>query len=210
MAIVSDLKKLVPMPVKRLYRRHRNKRVIELWEKEGMPVPPPHALKQSVVSAYQRKYGCDTLVETGTYHGAMVEAQMPNFKTIYSIEIDHGLWSEQAERFRKRSSVHIIEGDSGMMLKTIVPELTSPAVFWLDGHYSGTGTGKGSKDCPIYEELDAIFGSDYNHVLLIDDARCFDGTSDYPTIPELFQFVKLRRPGATTDVKHDIIRIVLN
>lgn len=209
MAFVSNIRKLVPMPVKRLYRSHRNKRVIEQWRKDGSPVPPPHALKQNVVTTYQKKYGCDTLVETGTYHGAMVEAQLPNFKTIYSIEIDHGLWSEQSTRFRNQPSVHIIEGDSGQMLKTIVPKLKGAAVFWLDGHYSGTGTGKGSKECPIYEEFDAIFSSNFNHILLIDDARCFDGTCDYPTMAELSQYVKSRRPNASIEVKDDIIRIVL-
>jgi hypothetical protein len=209
MTLVSDLKRLVPMPVRRMYRSQKNRQAIRQWEKDGMPVPPPHALKQLVVKTYQRKYGCHTLVETGTYMGAMVDAQIPNFKTIYSIEIDHGLWAAQHERFKGRPSVHIIEGDSGVMLRTIIPQLDAAAVFWLDGHYSGTGTGKGSKECPIYEELNVIFESPYNHILLIDDARCFNGTSDYPTIEELFDFVRSRRPGAKMEVENDIIRIVV-
>src|SRR5690606_6000061 len=193
MTLVSDLKRLVPMPVRRMYRSQKNKQVIRQWERDGMPVPPPHAVKQQVVKTYQREYHCRTLVETGTYMGAMVDAQLPNFDTIYSIEIDHDLWAAQFQRFRNRPSVHIIEGDSGEILKSIVPLLYEPALFWLDGHYSGVGTGKGSKDCPIFEELAAIFDSPYNHILLIDDARCFDGTSDYPTIEDLSDYVRGRR-----------------
>jgi hypothetical protein len=174
-----------------------------------MPVPPPHALKQNVVKSYQRQFSCDTLVETGTYHGAMVEAQLPNFKTIYSIEIDPTLWATQFERFKKYSSIHILPGDSSTVLKTIVPDLKRAAVFWLDGHYSGQGTGKGLKECPIYEELDAVFSSEYNHILLIDDARCFDGTCDYPTLQELSQYIYSKRPQSKMEVKNDIIRIVL-
>jgi hypothetical protein len=41
---------------------------------QGKPVPPPHFVKQSVVRKYAKKFRIEVLVETGTYHGAMVEA----------------------------------------------------------------------------------------------------------------------------------------
>ena len=50
-------------------------------------------------------------------------------------------------------------------------------------------TAKGSKFCPIYEELNAIFTSIDKHCLLIDDARLFNGADDYPTLDELKGFI---------------------
>lgn len=79
------------------------------------------------------------------------------------------------------------------MLKRIVNELKEPAIFWLDGHYSGGVTAKGDKFCPIYEELEAILDSNFNHIIIIDDLRSFVGQDDYPTISELREFVSVRK-----------------
>jgi hypothetical protein len=55
-----------------------------------------------------------------------------------------------------------------------VRQLQEPALFWLDGHYSGVDTGKDELDTPVSAELEAILGSPVKgHVILIDDARCF-------------------------------------
>jgi len=49
------------------------------------------------------------------------------------------------------------------------------ALFWLDGHYSGESTAHGAETTPIYEELQQIFDADNRgHVIIIDDARCFE------------------------------------
>lgn len=77
----------------------------------------------------------------------------------------------------------------------------------MDGHYSDGITARGEKDCPIYEELEAILGEKpMDHVLLIDDARCFVGQGDYPTIEALTAFVQRKRPHYQLAVKNDIIR----
>ena len=92
------------------------------------------------------------------------------------------------------------------MLSQIVNKLSEPAIFWLDGHYSAGMTAKGDKECPIYEELEAIFaGKNLNHVLLIDDARCFVGQGDYPTIDELTKFIRKHNPAYKLEIKKDII-----
>src|ERR1051325_2291173 len=44
------------------------------------------------------------------------------------------------------------------------------------------------------------------HVILIDDARCFDGTHDYPTIDELRRAVLNIRPDWLFETANDIIR----
>ena len=69
---------------------------------------------------------------------------------------------------------------------------------------------QGKKECPVYDQLEIIF----NNVIaakyiLIDDARCFDGTNDYPTIKELNDFVGKKEKGLKVEILNDIIHIYL-
>ena len=71
-------------------------------------------------------------------------------------------------------------------------KLKQPCLFWLDAHYSAGVTAKGAIDTPIEKELKHIFRHEYahRHVLLIDDARVFKGTNDYPTIQTIEAMTK--------------------
>lgn len=181
---------------------------IQQWEKQGKPSPPPHIFKQRSIIEHAKQYNCSTLVETGTYMGDMVFAQLNNFMKIYSIELSDYLWRLAVNRFKEYPFVSILQGDSASVLPTLVPALTESAVFWLDGHYCGGITAQADVFCPIYGELEAIFKSPLSHIILIDDARCFDGTYDYPTYEELCAFVKKHRPLSTVIIRNDIIRIL--
>lgn len=182
------------------------------WILCGRPVPPPHSAKQRAIRHYGALYGLSTLVETGTYKGDMVAAQIRNFDRIYSIELSKELADKAVRRFAAYPQVTIMQGDSGKVLHEIVPRLDGPALFWLDGHYFGGLSVRGETDCPIFEELEAVFSSPYAHVLLIDDARCFTGTGkwvEYPTLEKLQQFILSRRPGSRIEVRDDLIRVEL-
>jgi len=214
MTINDSLKKIVrpfvPEKVLNSLRQKRAKKEIDQWRNAGCPSPPPHVVKQITVGEYQQKYGYSTLIETGTYMGEMVEAQKTRFKKIFSIELGVNLFNRARKRFYKDKHVNIVEGDSGRVLSTILKALNEPAIFWLDGHYSDGETAKGEKECPIFEELAAIFSSRrFNHILLIDDARCFTGDGDYPTVDKLSEFVKGKNNQYQIAVKHDIIRCVI-
>ena len=109
------------------------------------------------------------------------------------------------------SNVDIIQGDSGKVFPAILPQIEEPCLFWLDGHYSAGITAKGQLETPIIEELQAIFNhpEKTNHVILIDDARCFTGENDYPELSELKELVAKNLPNHIWEVKDDIIRISL-
>ena len=177
------------------------------WERNGKPVPPPHIVKQMAIDAYRKKYQLDILVETGTYLGDMVEAQRASFKKIYSIELSEKLFDKAGKRFKEFTQIKILHGDSGVVLNKLLPEIDKPALFWLDGHYSGGITAQGNKDCPVPEELNAILKSKFDHVILIDDARLFNGTNDYPTIDEIKAMIEASGKKFTIETKDDIIRI---
>ena len=44
------------------------------------------------------------------------------------------------------------------------------------------------------------------HVVLIDDMRDFNGTGGYPTVDELVRWIHSNDPGATVNVRDDILR----
>lgn len=178
------------------------------WSLSGKPLPPPHLIKQRMILDALDQYKPGILVETGTLLGDMVEAMKSRFQRIYSIEISPELARRAKQRFAGDSHVEIIENDSAIALKELVPMLDAPALFWLDGHYSGGNTGKGEKETPIMEELETVLASALPHVVLVDDARCFGTEKDYPSLAELETFVKSRRPDVRLFVKHDCIHIL--
>lgn len=191
-------------------REQQNSKDLKNWERNGCPVPPPHIVKQNAIAEYQKKYGYSVMIETGTYYGDMVEAQKKRFQKIISIELSVELSQKAQKRFLKDKNITIVQGDSGKILAKILENVDEPAIFWLDGHYSSGVTAKGNKECPIFEELDGIFSSKpFEHILLIDDARCFTGKGDYPTIEELTEYVKNKNGKYNLEVRNDIIRFVI-
>jgi hypothetical protein len=177
------------------------------WEKEGRPLPPPHIVKQMVINEYRKKFHTEILVETGTYFGDMVEAQKNNFQKIYSIELSKKLFAKAERRFKSFPQIEILNGDSGVLLNRLIPKITKPALFWLDGHYSGGITALGNKACPVPEEINAILKSNFDHVILIDDARLFNGTNDYPAIDEIKSIFQTKEKNYNIVIQDDIIRV---
>lgn len=186
-------------------RKQINSELIDKWEKSGKPSPPPHAIKQGRIIEYKNNFNLNTLVETGTFQGEMIEAQRKNFSNIYSIELSPEYFKKAEVKFKRFKHIQIIQGDSAKKLKEVTSMLVSPSLFWLDGHYSGGNTAKGNLNCPIYEELDAIFSGKFDHVLVIDDAKDFNGTEDYPTIETLKAYVASKRPNYLMDVRDNMI-----
>ena len=177
------------------------------WEKSGRPLPPPHIVKQKAIEEFREKFHTEILVETGTFLGDMVEAQRNKFQKIYSIELSDKLFLKAEKRFRDHLHIKILHGDSGTILNKLIPEINKPALFWLDGHYSGWITAKGAKECPVPEELEAILKSPLPHIILIDDARLFNGTHDYPTIGQIEEIIRSNNRQYFIDTKNDIIRL---
>lgn len=176
------------------------------WIAFGRPLPPPHVVKQKAVEEYGKKYNINTLIETGTFRGDMVFSQRENFSKLISIELDNILYKDARNKFKKYENIEIVQGDSGRVLKSICSNLKEPCLFWLDGHYSEGFTAKGKTDTPVTDELEAIFTNDLNHIILIDDARFFNGEKDYPSVKFLKGYVQSKRKDYLTEIKDDIIR----
>jgi hypothetical protein len=201
------LKLIVPDSILETRIRKGIKRQLEQWHYDGCPFPPPHIVKQITIAYYQKKYSISTLIETGTYIGDMIEAQKKRFKRIFTIELSSVLYEKAKSRFAYDKNIVLLHGNSGQVLPNLLKEINEPAIFWLDGHYSGGITAKGTKDCPILEELKAIFeNSKFENVLLIDDARLFIDKADYPSIGKLNDYIRSKNKSYEMEIKNDIIR----
>ncbi|NHI94753.1 MAG: hypothetical protein EAX96_19840 [Candidatus Lokiarchaeota archaeon] len=185
----------------------KRKEIIE-WKENGKPNTLPSHLKHQIILNYAKKFSLYTLIETGTYYGDTIHATKNHFKSIYSIEISKKLFNIASKKFSPYNFIHIIHGDSSEKLKYVLSKTYDRCLFWLDGHYSGGITEKGKKETPIIEELKQILNHPIkNHVILIDDARLFGKSKNYPTLPEIKKIFLDNNSAWKINMKNDIIRI---
>ena len=145
-------------------------------------------------------------LETGTYYGDTVAAIKDMYRSVISIEVDPALQQKACVRFSGDSKVQIVLGDCAKKLPEILATLLEPAVFWLDGHYSGGETGKGEIEDPILISLSQIAAHPVKgHVIFIDDARTFDGREGRPDISAVFNSIKKIDSRYIIRVQNDII-----
>jgi hypothetical protein len=176
-----------------------------MFSPAGVASPGPY--KRWVIRSYARKCRTPIFVETGTLYGDTIEAVRRSFSEVYSIEIEPSLAEAAKVRFEDDQRVSIIVGDSATEMATLTARLDSPTLFWLDGHYSGAGTGRGDEDSPLRQELTTVLTTVPSCVVLIDDARFFGTDNGYPSERELAELVSTLRPNSTVEIKRDIVRI---
>jgi hypothetical protein len=218
---IKTLENLVPQSrniIKRMdvYRELKNGArneiyLTEEYSKNKLFVPVPHIVKEKLINQYAKKYGTKVFIETGTYLGIMINALKDSFDTLYSIELSEVLYKRALKLFKKYKKINIIYGDSGSVISIVIAGLNEPALFWLDGHYSGGVTEKADIETPIMKELECIFTHPIkNHLILIDDARLFIGKRDYPTLEVIRDFTAKHLKDFSFTVQDDILIIINN
>ena len=176
------------------------------WNLRGRPVIPPPSWKQRLVRRYARRFSLELLYESGTWYGDMVAACRRCFAEIYSTELDGDLYRLARERFAGDDHVHLIRGDSAVVLPQVLERIDRPCLFWLDGKAMVGGV-SGPVKTPVRDELAAILAHPVEgHVVLIDDARLFTGRGDYPSRAELEETVRAARPDWVVEVRDDVVR----
>ena len=185
------------------------RRKLQTQTAAGRPAPPPQAVKYDVIRAQARKAGIRQFVETGTWRGDSVFNLRRDFAALHSIELSPELYRENARKLRHISHIHLYQGDSASVLPNVAAAIAEPTLFWLDGHFSGSGTAKGRKDTPVFEELEWLLKrAPGENIVLIDDARLFTGEADYPTLEQIAAMSHCARTGSRCFVENDIIHLV--
>jgi len=114
-----------------------------------------------------------SFVESGTYKGESIFNLEPYFDKLYTIEIKKEFYDDVRSRY-EGDKITFLLGDSSTLIGTVCSSLTENTIFFLDGHWSSDGTGKGIKDCPLYEELQSIMTElKQKAIVIIDDVRLF-------------------------------------
>ena len=120
-------------------------------------------------------------IETGTYHGGTILPLEKHFNELHTIEIKEEFFVNVKNKYNKsislrneKKKINFHLGDSSKVLAKLCPKIKNNTIFFLDGHWSSGNTGKGDKDCPLYEELQCIMSHHkHNSIVIIDDCRLF-------------------------------------
>lgn len=150
----------------------------------------------------------EVFVETGTFRGDTAVWASTRFARVVTIEASPACWEMAEPNLRGRANVVQLRGHSKAELPRVIGELKSPAVFWLDAHWSGGVTHGVNDECPIVAELEAIRRCPVPCAVLIDDARFFASpppsphqVEAWPGFPELFALLA----GTYVTVFDDVI-----
>lgn len=72
------------------------------------------------------------------------------------------------------NQIELINSDSVLGLKELLPTINEPCCFWLDAHAGASKYARGPKDVPLLDELEIITNHHIkNHIIAIDDAHMF-------------------------------------
>lgn len=132
-------------------------------------VGPPNEL----INKLRDIFSISNFVETGTYKGNTAYWASRIFDYVIMIEASESLYKEVTEKYHHVKNIEFIYGDSREKLRGVIAKLDEPSIFWLDGHWSGNTTYGVNNQCPLIEEIEIINSSEYEHFILIDDARYF-------------------------------------
>jgi len=145
------------------------------------------------------KYPNPYFVETGTYLGEGIQRALDaGFPQVYSIELSPKYHQKAQRKFRKKPNVHLVFGDSGVMLKQVIASIHAPITFWLDGHWSAGDTAKAGSITPLLDELESIRQHPIKtHTIMIDDVRCFGAPFDGVTFEQTVAKLREINPNYT-------------
>lgn len=144
--------------------------------------------------------GSNSFIETGTFKGDTAKWASTHFEKVFTIENSREIYKETTEHLSDIKNIEFRFGHTREQLVKIVPTLNLPGIFWIDAHWCG-GASYGQQDeCPVVDEIQIINTSDYQHCILIDDARLFmeppphpHNANSWPDITELLNVLNEKK-----------------
>jgi len=140
-----------------------------------------------------RSCNLNVVIETGTFLGDTANFLAARGYSVITVEIEPRIAAWARARFDGFANVRVVEGDSGLLMTGLIADLDQPALFYLDGHYSGGETGKGQHETPVVKEVEVILrDAPSGSFVIIDDARCFGRLKDYPSLIDFLSSLRDR------------------
>lgn len=171
-------------------------------------------IPQEITVALSRLNDASIFIESGTFHGKTTKWAAMHFEFVHTIERSDNLYRLHSSELANIKGVTPHLGDSRDILPKILTAVKDKkCVFWLDGHWSGTGseTAGENDQCPLMDEL-ACLSCRKEDIILIDDARLFlcappfpYNPSQWPTISEI---ISVLPESYFSQVVDDVIFII--
>lgn len=135
---------------------------------------------RELIQFLRQQFSLRTFVETGTYQGGTAVWAASCFEQVITIEASETIYQQTSSQYAEIANIKFLFGNSREVLTQIVPTLQQPALFWLDGHWSGGQTYGEKDECPVPDEIKILNTSPSDHFVLIDDARLFTSPPQLP------------------------------
>ena len=146
------------------------------------------AVKSDFLISLKNWFEADTFIETGTFGGETLANAVSIFDTIHSVELSHEFYDRACNRYAHNKNIRLHYGNSPSVLTFVLPCVSKNPIIWLDAHYCGIGTARGSSDSPILQELE-VLKSKPESIILIDDLRGFYH-ENWPSLKTVTQALK--------------------
>lgn len=165
----------------------------------------PHSLlKLAILRHLKKELAARELIEIGTYLGVTAGRCAKIFDRVYTVEIDAKLFAQAREHLSRHDNVRCFHGDGVEQLPKVFQEHpVERAIVFLDGHYSGAGTGRSDVDEPAITELELLapFRSRIA-AIVVDDFRNF-GDPGLPSKSSLIAAAERLFPEAKIAIHAD-------
>jgi hypothetical protein len=138
-----------------------------------------------------------------------------HFDTVFTIERSETLYQKHHASLRAVGNIEPLFGDSRAILPDLISRLgDQPAMFWLDGHWSGGETAGEKDECPLLAELQ-LLRQRRGDIIMIDDARLFlsapaapHDPAEWPTVLDISRELDQKTSQAFVQIIDDVIFVV--
>lgn len=118
-----------------------------------------------------KEFGIKTIVETGTYRGETT-IELAKLAKTYTIELNKDRFHTVQTFLKDNPNIEMLMGNSPEVLKTLVPLIEKPVLFYLDAHWG--------RYFPLLDELKAILGSKVeDSIIVVHDCYVPDRSFGY-------------------------------
>jgi hypothetical protein len=137
----------------------------------------------------KNKLGLKIFVEGGTYTGGTAVNASRTFDFVFTIEKSDQMYEIAKQNLTGIDKISLLKGDTREHIDRITQQ-NDNLLYWLDAHWSGKDTYGEGDECPLIEELVAIFKYNKRCAILIDDARLFLAPPPKPHVFEKWPTIK--------------------
>jgi hypothetical protein len=182
----------------------------------GANIPTHTDLIWWLAVALCNRYRLTAFVETGTSRGHTALLASTHFRIVHTIEVSKTRFDCALPELKAAGNVRRWLGESPKILPEIIKLLSGPALFFLDGHWSG-GPKVTERECLLVEELEIVLPrveEEPDDCILIDNAGMFlkpphppHNPAEWPSAGEILEVVRGTCPRKSVCIIGDTIAI---